>query len=532
VTAARKPFVYVSLFCGAGGDTTGALKAVERLGFGKPKQGVRAIAVNHDVFALNAHFENHPDVEHWDCDIETLEPQRALEGDEITVLWGSAPCQPYSDAVGAPYSNPQDRATPTYTIKWIKAGRPKVYIEENVWPIVKKWPDWPKHVQAIKDLGYRVEYRKLNAADYGTPQDRRRLILIAVREDLPLNWPKQIFSDPKKPVPGTRPWRGAIEVIDRSLDCPSIFGRTLKDGRPDDISENARLRMGRYIEEQGRFWEIVADAVRASSGPVRLIDALAAVPESQWPEMVKRVGDELHITPPDPFITKFYNNGVAKPITNPLDTLTAGAAGGHLGVVQVSFTDKSFVLPSRGTKGGIYANKGRHLKRPLNTQVAGKKSSDFVDLRLEMLNPVILPHNGENKAKGQKPRRHPTNQPFPTICASREKAIAFVFLYTYNGKANATDLRRPSTTFTCVERHALVETRIVVKARIEDCYIDVGLRMLTIEEQAGGQGFPPGYRFIGTKKHMQRQVGNAVPPPLAEAVVEGILAPIIEAVAA
>lgn len=55
-------------------------------------------------------------------------------------------------------------------------------------------------------------------------------------------------------------------------------------------------------------------------------------------------------------------------------------------------------------------------------------------------------------------------------------------------------------------------------------YLATGRRLLTVAECATIQAFPPGWPFAGSKGSQYRQVGNAVPPPLAEAVVRAVLA--------
>lgn len=95
--------------------------------------------------------------------------------------------------------------------------------------------------------------------------------------------------------------------------------------------------------------------------------------------------------------------------------------------------------------------------------------------------------------------------------------VAFVFLYTFNGKANATPLERGSTTVSNVERH------MVVEVRLEDLFFDVGLRMCTVRELARFQTFPDSYQFTGKKEDMQRHIGNAVPPDAAYVFVKAAL---------
>ena len=53
--------------------------------------------------------------------------------------------------------------------------------------------------------------------------------------------------------------------------------------------------------------------------------------------------------------------------------------------------------------------------------------------------------------------------------------------------------------------------------------VDVGFRMLQPNELAAATGFPSDYKFIGTKVETVKQIGNAVPPVFAKALLETIL---------
>jgi DNA (cytosine-5)-methyltransferase 1 len=75
----------------------------------------------------------------------------------------------------------------------------------------------------------RVQWKTLNAADYGAPTHRRRLFLVARCDGLPIDWPEPTHGDPEgREGPlrrGLKPWRTAAECIDWSMPCPSIFDR-------------------------------------------------------------------------------------------------------------------------------------------------------------------------------------------------------------------------------------------------------------------------------------------------------------------
>jgi DNA (cytosine-5)-methyltransferase 1 len=84
-------------------------------------------------------------------------------------------------------------------------------------------------------------------------------------------------------------------------------------------------------------------------------------------------------------------------------------------------------------------------------------------------------------------------------------------------------LERPSPCVTATEYKGLsANPRQDMNRATDALFLGTGRRRLTVEERATLQGFPDGYPFHGTKKQRYRQVGNAVPPALAEAIARCI----------
>jgi len=99
-------YIVVDLFCGAGGTTTGYAKAKDK--HGNPI-AIIAACVNHDHKAIRSHWENHPEVYHFEEDIRTLEllplqeivkAYRKLYPWAKIVLWASLECTNFSKAKG------------------------------------------------------------------------------------------------------------------------------------------------------------------------------------------------------------------------------------------------------------------------------------------------------------------------------------------------------------------------------------------------------------------------------------------------
>ncbi len=79
-----------------------------------------------------------------------------------------------------------------------------------------------KIVRRFKEIGYRVEFRTLNAADYGVPQKRERVIFIGTRTDVPIAFPSPTHH-PGRPDPSgsaSRPWVTVRQAIDDLRHAP------------------------------------------------------------------------------------------------------------------------------------------------------------------------------------------------------------------------------------------------------------------------------------------------------------------------
>jgi len=162
--------------------------------------------------------------------------EAGLKAGEPDVVTGGPPCQPFSPA-GKRQALNDPRAAPLMDfIRVIKEAKPKVFVMEEVPGIlsarIKHVPikergkrpllpeeesgsAWRVVLEELKKTGYIIAWGVLNAADYGAPQDRERVIVIGVRPDLkvfPL-FPQPTHSRVPAGLFDLKPWVTLLEAI-------------------------------------------------------------------------------------------------------------------------------------------------------------------------------------------------------------------------------------------------------------------------------------------------------------------------------
>jgi DNA (cytosine-5)-methyltransferase 1 len=173
--------VAVDFFCGAGGASYG----IDAAGFDL------VAAVDHNETALDTHARNLPGytVAHDLADVDpSALPDRAREP---AYVHGSPPCKGFSTANDDRSVDDPRNSLVFDFIEWVETLGPAVATMENVTGMLSISEHFIDEVEAaFREAGYRVRYRTLNAADYGVPQTRKRVITVAVDEaiDPPSRW--------------------------------------------------------------------------------------------------------------------------------------------------------------------------------------------------------------------------------------------------------------------------------------------------------------------------------------------------------
>lgn len=413
VVRRAKTWRVADLFCGAGGFSTGARRALRDVGV-----QLRLVAANHWPTAIATHQRNHPDAAHHCVDLEVARPRELVPGGVLDLLMASPTCTYHSRARGGRPTNDQQRMDPWHVVRWCTELRVHRLLVENVpefvdWgpvdartgrPIKRRRGEYFRAwCDSLRAIGFRLEWRVLNCADYGDPTTRKRFFLIGSSNGSALRWPEPSHAeDGAEDLLGSRArWRGAAEIIDWTIQGRSIFGRR----KP--LAQNTLRRI--LAGAQRYHWpEPYIDAIRAlidGREPVLDVDASAAA--SLLVHFRGTSDDALART--------------ALSLAAPLPTLTAG--GGHVGIVMAT------------ASGGA----AREIAEPVPTIVGGGNGA-----RPHYVTPVIV--HRCNSEGGRNAR--PVAEPCPTVATRGAGYLATPLLMGTGSTAAARSVADPAPTIT------------------------------------------------------------------------------------
>lgn len=558
------------LFCGAGGTSTGA----EASGAAKV-----VFAVNHWKTAVETHSSNFPHAKHVNSRIDQVNPS---ECGKLDILFASPECTHHSRARGGKPTSDQQRSGAWDILKWIEYHRPTWGVIENVvefrqWGPVhngkpmksKKGAFFEAWIRAIQSAGYKADFQRLNAADFGARTSRERLFVIFRKGKRSPVFPDPVFTEsPGNELPGLAlpRWRPAYESIDWNIPCPSIFGRRrpLADKTLLRIEAGLRRFCGPFVAQWDQ--QSSSNGVRSVDDPLSTMVTKANQGLVLPFQVVLRnncdaasVSDPMgvitaggrHAGVAIPFVSQF-NEGTDRRNVAPCDPLPTIRAGGKAFGLMVPFAlatgsggaprsagdplptivtrdATAFVTPfiaGCGARDGQSPPKG--VDQPLNTVVTKDAKC--------LVAPFIVPNFSERS--GQQPRSHDVADGLPTITSHGGGNLALPFLSSYYGNGDAQSIGDPLDTITTKDRHGLcvalcrgpedwpeptTEAMRKLQATMKELRIaDIGFRMLSNPELADAQGFPAGYIFKGNKADITRQIGNSVSPPVAEHITRAI----------
>ncbi len=175
-----------SLFCGCGGTDVGLIGDFDFLGKHYDANGIEIVYANDIDANACAIFEKNFGLIPDNRDIRSVTSEELPEFD---ILTGGFPCQSFSIVAQNPprLGIKDDRGMLFFEMcRILRERQPKCFIAENVKGILtaNKKEAFPLILQEFENSGYDVKYTILNAAEYGVPQKRERVIIVGFRKDL------------------------------------------------------------------------------------------------------------------------------------------------------------------------------------------------------------------------------------------------------------------------------------------------------------------------------------------------------------
>lgn len=474
--------IIVDNFAGGGGASTGI-----EVASGK----VVDIAINHDPDAIAMHKANHPYTTHLQASVWDVDPVEVCRGRPVGLAWFSPDCKHFSKAKGAALVDKKIRGLAWIVLRWAGTVRPRVIMVENVeefvtWgPVRKGKPVKSKAGQAfrkwksqLEDLGYVVEHRELVAADYGAPTTRKRFVLVARCDGMPIVWPERTHAprDSAEVKEGKcKPWVSAAEIIDWSLPSYSIFASkaeikekygvnavrplaentmkrvirgvdkfTIKSGRPFLVECNhsggghVRSAEEPVSTVTGKFTCGLAETVMAPFTATNTSNSVGAM-ANQPVHTVTTAGNQLLVSPVLASIGQTGGGDRIRDIQDPIPTVVSKAE-----TCVASAVVSPFVCQQK------FDNAPQDIGDPISTITAvGAHSLASVNL--------IQYHTEQQKENA---RVSGLESPIQTVDASNRYGLTTAQLVEYYGNGRPLDIEDPMHTATSHDREALVAAHI------------------------------------------------------------------------
>ena len=533
--------LYIDLFCGAGGTSTGCENAV----IGGRKIAKVIACVNHDTNAIASHKANHPDAIHYTEDIRTLDlgpmrkhvaMARRTYPDALVVLWASLECTNFSRAKGGMSRDADSRTLAEHLYRYVETIRPDIIQIENVeefqtWgPLTEKrrndgsvvmvkksegrgkarkvWeepamiPDplhkgeyYQRWISRMCAYGYSFDSRILNSADYGAYTSRRRYFGMFARPGIDITFPEPTHT--RRPEPtvfgdNLKPWRAVRDVLDLSDEGQSIFGRK----KPLVEATLRRILAGlRKYVATGETAILTSPQGKKKKGPAFFLD-------NQYGTGVPSYGDEpAHTIGAVPkvkpvrihFLDNQYGKSRCSSVDQPAGTVTANPKQCLVEAVKAPWLmDTSF------------GNVGGSILEPCRTVTANRKWHYLV-------NPQFADPGSS------------IDGPCPTVIARQDKKPLSLAGCRTDG---------PLAPFIRAEDGSLIfevynddcETLKEIKRFMASHGItDITMRMLRIRELKLIQGFPADYVLVGSQEQQKKYLGNAVVTIMAKVWCEAIV---------
>ena len=553
--------LYIDLFCGAGGTSSG----VEYARVDGRKCAKVIACVNHDKNAILSHQANHPHTLHFTEDIRTLELSPMLEHlrkmkarypKARVVLWASLECTNFSKAKGG---QPRDadsrtladhlfRYIETLDVDYIQIENVEEFmcwgaLDENGKPVSKdQGSDYLRWVRKVQEYGYDFDWRILNAADFGAYTSRKRYFGQFARRGLPIVFPEQTYAkngDEGGMFKMYHKWRAVRDVLDLDDDGESIFVR--RKPLCEKTLERIYAGLVKFVaggKKQCEAWILKYNSMNqqnhhnapsldepcptvACQNRLGLVKAQFLSKQFSGDPMSKNQGIDRPagtVTCVDhhAFVTAYYGNGFNQSVDEPAPTVTTKD---RIALVTNQFLDMQY---GNGTPSSI--------DNPSPTVVNNPKQ------HLVTVKPWVMNTNFNNVGSD-------IEQPAPVITANHK------YHYLMNPQFASAGGSIDKPCFTLIARMdkmppylvsteqgvgiAIYEDDSPMTRKVKEFMamygiIDIKMRMLKIVELKRIMGFPENYTLIGTQAEQKKFIGNAVEVNMSRVLCEALARKLME----
>lgn len=540
--------LYIDLFCGAGGTSTG----VENARLNGRKCAKVVACVNHDVNAIKSHQANHPDTLHFTEDIRTLELSPMIKHLEkmqkkypgaYKVLWASLECTNFSKAKGGQPRDADSRTLAEHLFRYIEAIKPHYIQIENVeefmcWgdldengkPVSKdQGRSYLRWVKKVMSYGYNYDYRILNAADFGAYTSRKRFFGQFAKRGLPIVFPLQTYAkngDEGGMFHQYKKWKAVRDVLDLNDEGTSIFikkkplcEKTLeriyaglvkfvaggKKQYDDMILKYNSMNTSGHYKPQSTNEPCPTVACQNRLGYVKvnfLSKQFSGDPGSKNQSIEKPAGT-ITCVDHHAFVTAYFRNGYNSSIDDPNPTVTTKE---RHALVSVDLNEPMPDVPldkvtiqSSQFLDSQYGNGGASSIETASPTIVNNPKQSIVTAEHFLANPYSFKSNGGTLEK-----------PCCTLIAHMDKAPLWL-VTAEHGELGIAIFEDDSPM-----------TRKIKEFMAIYGIIDVKMRMLNINELKRIMGFPENYVLIGSQAQQKKYIGNAVEVNMSRVLCEAL----------
>lgn len=523
--------LYIDLFCGAGGTSTG----VEHAQLNGEKCAKVIACVNHDKNAILSHAANHPDTLHFTEDIRTLDltelvshtkKMKLKHPDAYIVLWASIECTNFSRAKGGKPRDADSRTLAEHLFRYIEAINPDYIQIENVeefmcWgaldengkPISKdQGSDYLRWVHQVQSYGYDFDWRILNSADFGAYTSRKRFFGQFARIGFPIAFPVPTYAkngDEGGLFSCYHKWKPVREVLDFADEGESIFVRK----KP--LCEKTLERI--------------------YAGLIKFVAGMSQKDFAAFIVKYNSMNSSGHYTAPS--------------IDEPCPTV---ACQNRLGIAQVSFLSKQFSGNPGDKNISVNGPAGTITTKDHHALVGAEFMSQYYgngyNSSIEEPSPTVTTKDRislvrcfiDNQYGNGTPSSVST--PCPTIPTNPKQSLVKTFLMNPQFASKGGSVDKPCFTLIarmdkmppyliCTEQGkvgiAIFEDDSPMTRKIKEFMaiyniVDIKMRMLKVSELKKIMGFPEDYVLIGTQSEQKKFIGNAVEVNMSRVLCEAL----------